>query len=366
MDTARLDRVLAKARERYAIPGMSATVIWSDGTAWSGAAGVADVKSKSRVTPDTVFAAASISKTFTAALILALVEEGRLSLDDRVHDRIAGLSTAKVPKAVTIRMLLDHTSGIYDFYRHPKIDKVLLGERDRTWTAAQAMRYVGKPYFKPGTEWRYSNTNYLLLGLVAETVTGRPLADELRARFIEPLDLDQTTFQGAEPAAGRTTRSYRFSSVAKAARPIPLDDGSGIVPFTSVVTASGGAGSIASTSRDLARWARALYGGQVLDEETLALMLGSVEGTSLYKPSVPYGFGVQRVKVAGHTAYGHSGRFVGARSLVRYLPDLGLSVAVVSNTNRTDLSVILGNLVKAAAPAPEVVPGPVPTAVPTA
>jgi len=152
---------------------MAATVIWSDGTSWTGVAGLADVEKRRRVAPDTVFAAASVSKTFTAALILELVDEGRLSLDDRVHDHVAGLSAVKVPMAVTIRMLLDHTSGIYDFYRNPKVDKVLLGDRDRHWSAAQAMRYVGKPYFKPGKEWRYSNTNYLLLGLVAERLTDR-------------------------------------------------------------------------------------------------------------------------------------------------------------------------------------------------
>lgn len=315
--------------------------------------GYADLAHKRKVTPDTVFAAASVSKTFTAALILSLVSEGRLSLDDRLHDLVDGLSTAKAPTAVTIRMLLEHTSGIYDYFRNPKIDKALLAARDRPWTAAQAMRYVGKPYFEPGTDWRYSNTNYLLLGLVAEKVTGRPLAVELHERFIEPLGLVHTTFQGFEAAAGAITGSYRFSSGAKTAKPIGLGDGTGIVPFTSVVTASGGAGSIASTSGDLARWARALYGGDVLRPETFALMVGAVDETNAYKPSIPYGLGVQRVRVAGHDAYGHSGRFIGARSLIRYVPDLGIAVAVVSNTNRTDLATVLGNLVKAASPAVE-------------
>ncbi len=336
------------------------------------------------MTPDTVFAAASVSKTFTAALILALVEDGRLSLDDRVQDLVPGLPIAKVPQAVTIRMLLEHTSGLSDFYRHPKIDRALLGARDERWTPSESLRYVVRPYFTAGTAWFYSNTNYLLLGMIAEAVTGRPLADDLHARLIDPLKLDHTTVQGSEPAAGPTTHAYRFASPAKAARPIDLDDGSGIVPFTSVVTASGGAGSIASTSGDLARWGQALYGGHVLDDTTLALLLRSVDETSPYGLPVPYGFGVQRVKVAGHDAYGHSGRYLGARSLVRYLPDLGISVAIVSNTNRTDLAIVLGNLVKAAAPAaapaasppasppaspgsaPGSAPSPAPTAVPTA
>jgi D-alanyl-D-alanine carboxypeptidase len=267
-----------------------------------------------------------------------------------------------VPPTVTIRMLLDHTSGIYDYFLHPKIDKALYGDRDRTWTTAQAMRYVGAPYFRPGTEWRYSNTNYLLLGLVAEAVTGHSLEDELRARFLEPLALDHTTFQSREPAAGPVSGSYRFTSGAKTAKPIGLGDNSGIVPFTSVVTASGAAGSIASTSGDLARWARALYGGDVLDPAMFGLMVGDVAATKAFRPSVPYGLGVQRVKIAGHIAYGHSGRFIGARALIRHIPDLGITVAAVSNTNRTDLATLVARLVKVASPAPEPSPSAAPSA----
>jgi D-alanyl-D-alanine carboxypeptidase len=227
------------------------------------------------------------------------------------------------------------------------------------------MRYVGKPYFKPGREWRYSNTNYLLLGMIVERLTGRSVAAELHARFIDPLDLDHTTIQGFEPAAGPTTKSYRFATGSAKAKPIGLDDGSGIVPYTSVVTAAAAAGSVASTSDDLARWARALYGGDVLDDDMLDLMLASVDATARFKPRVPYGYGVQRVKVAGHLAYGHSGRFLGGRALMRYLPDIGLAVVVVANTNRTNLDPILANLVKAAVPSPEPSPSPVPSAAPS-
>jgi D-alanyl-D-alanine carboxypeptidase len=369
VSTARLDRALASARAKHAIPGISATIAFADGSSWTGVAGYADVARKRLVEPDTVFAAASVSKTFTAALVLALVEDGRLALGDRVHEIVPGLPTNKIPTATTIGMLLDHTSGIYDYYLHPKINAVLLADRDHRWTTGQVLRYVGKPYFKPGTDWRYSNTNYYLLGLVAERITGRSLAAELHARFLEPFALEHTTVQGYEEANGPGVNAYRFSSAAKAAKPIALGDGSGIVPFTSVVTASGAAGSIASTSADLARWGQALYGGEVLDDGTLALMLASVDGTSSYEPSIPYGYGVQRVTVLGHEAYGHSGRFIGARALVRYLPDAGLAIAVLANTSRTDLRPVLGSLVKATLPAiPRVDQGqasPVPSGVPT-
>jgi D-alanyl-D-alanine carboxypeptidase len=366
IDPPRLDRVLASARTKHGIPGISATLVFADGSSWTGVSGYADVARKRLVEPDTVFAAASVSKTFTAALVLSLVEEGRLSLTDRVHDRVPDLPTNRIPKAVTIRMLLDHTSGIADYYLHPKINGVLLADRDRRWTSAQVLRYVGKPWFKAGTDWRYSNTNYYLLGLVAEAVTGRSLASELHARFLDPLGLEHTTVQGYERSSGPGTNAYRFTSTGTKAKPVALGDGSGIMPFTSVVTASGAAGSIASTSGDLARWGKSLYGGDALDGTTRAMMLGSIDGTTSYKPSVPYGYGVQRVTVLGHEAFGHSGRFLGARALVRYLPDTGLSVAVLANTSRTDLRAVLGSLVKATMPVPAREPAvPVPSALPS-
>jgi D-alanyl-D-alanine carboxypeptidase len=370
IDSSRLDRALASARAKHGIPGVSATLVFADGSSWTGVAGYADVARKRLVEPDTVFAAASVSKTFTAALVLSLVEDGRLALDDRLHDHVPDLPTNRIPRTVTIRMLLDHTSGIADFYLHPKVNGLLLGDRDRRWTTAQVLRYVGKPWFKAGTDWRYSNTNYYLLGLVAEAVTGRSLAGELHARFIDPMGLEHTTVQGYEKPSGPGTNAYRFTSAAASAKPIALGDGSGIMPFTSVVTASGAAGSIASTSGDLARWGKALYGGDVLDEATRALMLGSIAGTITYEPSIPYGYGVQRVTVLGHEAYGHSGRFIGARALVRYLPDAGLAVAVLANTSRTDLRPVLGSLVKATMPIPPpvpavTVPSPVASGVPT-
>jgi D-alanyl-D-alanine carboxypeptidase len=326
---ARLDQL----RERYGIPGISVTILFPDGTAWVGVSGLADVATRSPVTPSTSFAIASVTKTFTAALILALAEDGRLALDDQVRKYLPDL---RVSPQITVRQLLDHTSGLRDYFFHPAIDRALLADPERPWDAAGAMKYVGKPYFKPGSDWHYSNTNYLVLGLLAESVGEEPLADQFRTRFIEPLALGQTWYQPTETAPTDAARGYRFTNGAKDAKPIDLSDGTAIVPFTSVVTAAAGAGGIASSSSDLARWARALYAGGVLTPESVQEMIDDASRTARYKPTIAYGLGVQRLDLDGEPSLGHSGRLLGFRSAVRWLPDQDIAIAVLTNQSRTD------------------------------
>ena len=333
----RLDRL----REKYAMPGVSASVIFPDGTTWNGVSGLADVTEGREVTADTAFAIASLSKTFTSALILDLVEEGRIKLDTPVIDYLPGL---RIDKKVTVRQLLDHTSGLRDYFFHPLIDRVLLAQRDRRWTESESLKYAGRPYFKPGRGWHYSNTNYLVLGMIAERVGRASLADQLRERFIDPLGLSGTFYQPTETARGPVAHGYRFETSAKDAKPIDLTADGPMVPFASVVTAAGAAGAVAATSSDVARWARALYGGGVLEEATVQEMVDDITRTEKYRPSVPYGLGVQLIDIDGQTTLGHSGRLLGFRSAVRYLPDSGLTIAVLSNQSRTDPAIVVRQL----------------------
>ena len=342
---AALDASLEALRKKAGIPGISATILFADGSVWEGAAGLADVAAGRRVTTDTAFSVASVSKTFTAALVLGLVEAGKLRLDSPVKPF---LPTVAIDPTITVRELLDHTSGLRDFYFGAGVDKALLVKRDQVWDAARSLSYMGKPFSKPGLSWHYSNTNYLLLGLLAEAVDGAPVAAQLRQRFLTPLGLDHTYYQFVEAARGPTAHDYRFNGPKTTLPAIDLSDGTPVMPFTSVVTAAGAAGSIATTSADLARWAQALYGGSVLDATSRAEMIGDIVRTAGYTPAAMYGLGVQLVQVAGHPALGHSGRFLGARALVRWLPDLQVGIAVLTNQSRSDPSPILADLLKLA------------------
>lgn len=338
---ARLDGI----REKYAIPGVSVTILFPDGTTWVGSSGMADLATGIPVTPDTAFALASVTKTFTAALIMALVEDGKLDLDRQVLSYMPGLL---VDPKVTVRQLLDHTSGLGDYFFHPAMDPLLLAQPDRRWTESESLAYIGKAYFKPGRGWHYSNTNYLVLGMLAEQVGQASLAGQFRARFLEPLGLDGTYFQPTEVARGPVARGYRFKTAAPDAPAIDLSAQGPMVPFASVVTAAGGAGAMAATSRDVARWARALYGGGVLQAASIEEMVDDVVRTRQYAPSVAYGLGVQVTDVAGHASLGHSGRILGFRSAVRYLPESGITIAVLTNQSRTDPAIIVRALLRIA------------------
>jgi D-alanyl-D-alanine carboxypeptidase len=338
---ARLDRL----RERYAIPGISVAIVLPDGATWLGVSGMADVAAEAPVTRSTSFAIASVSKTFTAALILALAEEGRIDLDASVRRYLPELK--KISVKVKVRHLLDHTSGLRDYFFHASIDKLLLSRPDRRWDATQAMKYVGKAYFEAGKGWHYSNTNYLVLGMLAEVVGEASLADQVRTRFLRPLDLDHTWYQPEEKAPVNVAHGYRFASAARTAPAIDLSDGTRLVPFTSVVTAAGGAGGFAASANDLAHWAQALFGGDVLAPEYLDAMV-DVAGTAPFKSAIPYGYGVQVIEIDGRRTVGHSGRLLGFRSAVRYLPDQGVSIAVLTNQSRTDPGPILRSLLRLA------------------
>ena len=334
-------------RSTEAIPGLSATIEFPDGTRWTGVSGLADVATKRPVTANTAFAVASVSKTFLAALILELAEEGRLRLDDRAYRYLPGIT---IDRRITIRMLLDHTSGLADFFLNPKIDGALQADRDRIWTVSQSLGFVPKRLFAPGKGWAYSNTNYLLLGAIAERVGHASLAAQYRIRFIERFDLSRTFYQVAETPRGRLATAYRFDGPGKKRRPISLADGTGVAPFRSVVTAAGGAAPMASTSRDLASWARMLYGGQVLDPASTAAISADVLRTAAFRPRIPYGLGAQAVPIDGLATLGHSGRLLGARALIRYFTASGTSIAIVSNQSRTDLAPLLARLALIAIP----------------
>jgi D-alanyl-D-alanine carboxypeptidase len=342
-----LQKRLDKLRSKYAIPGISVTMILADGSTWTGTSGLANVRKQTKVKDDTAFALASVSKTYTAALIMALVDDGKLDLDTRVSKL---LPKVKFTGKATVRQLLDHTSGMSDFFLNGKIDRALFGDRRREWSPRDAFRYVGPPVFAAGKGWYYSNTNYALLGLIAESVGGKPLAEQLRARFLDPLGLEHTYQQVTEKPRGPIARGYRMTGTT--ARPIYTDqsDGSRVMPFTSVVTAAGGAGSMAATSGDVARWARALYAGDALPHATVKAMVADARKTARFRPKVGYGLGVQVTTLDGRPALGHSGRLVGFRSLVRHLPAEGITIAVLTNESNTDPTVIAKALLRIASP----------------
>jgi len=340
-----LQRRLTSLAKKFHLPGVSVTIRWPDGREWTGTAGVADVTDHRPVTPETAFALASISKTYTAANAMKLMEEGHLKLDDKAARYLPELN---LDPRITIRMLLDHTSGLRDFFLNAKIDAPLQDKPGQTWTYTRTWRYVRKALFAPGTQWSYSNTNYLLLGLIEERADGRPLATQIRARFLDPLGLDQTWTQVAEspPEDVATARGHRLLISKHAAKSAPIFDGRPIMPFRSVITAAGGAADIAATSRDAARWMAALVLGDVLKPGTKLQMLSDSIYTDSLGARIPYGLGLQVVRIRDRVAIGHSGRLLGFRGVVRALPEDGITIAVLTNQGTADPTSVASSMLK--------------------
>ncbi|MGZ6372579.1 MAG: serine hydrolase domain-containing protein, partial [Candidatus Limnocylindria bacterium] len=250
----------------------------------------------------TPFAIASVTKTFTAAIVLQLVEEGRIDIDGAVTDYLPELTLAR---GVTVRQLLSHTSGIADLLA-PMRNR-LNADPSRVWQPAEVVALVGPSRFAPGTDWSYSNTNYVIAGMLIERVTGHPYADELERRITGPLKLRGT----GVPSRGG----------------LPYLLG---VSWTSAFWTSA---MLDSDPADLVRWGDALYGGAILEPLSLDRMLDfNADG---------YGLGAERYRFGGLLGYGHSGLLRGYTTLLVHLPDAHLTLAVLAVGHVFDVTDLL-------------------------
>ncbi len=314
----RLQAALDQGRLSIAAPGVGASVLFPAGHQWTGVSGRGGLATKRP----------------PAAPMLTGVLVGGSPIDPRI----------------TVRQLLTHTSGLRDYLIDPRLDAAVRANLGAVWTMARALAYAGKPWSAPGVGYHYSNTNFVLLGLIAEHLTGRTLAEEYRDRFFGPLGLTTATYQGVEPPTSKMPTAYAFNSYALTATPVAMTDGTGIRPFTAITTAAGPAGSVAASASDLARWARALYGGSVLSPDAVAMMVGQAAATATLKPGFPYGLGVQVLTIDGRLSYGHSGRFIGSRAVMRWFPNEGIAIVIQMNDSRFDPTPILRSLLAIVAP----------------
>jgi D-alanyl-D-alanine carboxypeptidase len=343
----KLQKAINDFRSKTGIPGLSVAVLWDDGRSWVGASGRADIAAERPMTTDTGFAFASVSKTLTAGVVLQLVDEGKVDLDAPAAQY---LPAYRLDKRITVRMLLDHRSSLPDFFSNAKIDRALQADKRATWTAARTWKYVPKVRPKPGTIYDYSNTNYLLLGELVEHVTSRPLATEVRERLLDPLGLETAWYQGVEEPKVKGARGYRVYRTASGSLAKAVAPRSDMMPFRSVVTAAGGAGSVAGTATDAAKWMQAWGSGRVVSRAMFKEMLRDAKYTRAMHAIVTYGLGVQLITISGQPTLGHSGRYLGFQNTVRYLRGPGISIAILTNQNTYDPAVLMRKLVKIVAP----------------
>lgn len=333
------------------VPGLAAAAIVTPGdeeSLRSDVSGAADPPGDAPLAADDRFHVGSITKTFTAALIMQLDQSGDLSLDDTVDTWLDYPGGADV----TVEMLLGHTSGLPDFSGMPG------HRRSATPEESIALAATGTPLFRPGERWSYSNTNYIMLGVIAEAVTGVAWEEQVRERFFEPLSLTDTyVWEGT--ARPPTVAGSRMSCGEPGEPRCVPRPGFTVVPVTDGFdwTVAWSAGAIVSTPADLATWMDALVAGDVLDSEHRALMTTptpqSVEALAELPPFGRLrwsgaGLGLLQYEVSGFgTGWGHEGNINGFVSNAVHMTESGHSVAVTSNFLQTDAFAALGDLVAA-------------------
>jgi len=324
-----------EARSLVAAGAPGVIVLARDGSrSVSVAAGSADLTPRTPMRVTDRFRVASITKTFVAAVVLQLVGEGRMSLDDTVERWLPGLVPGGA--AITVRQLLNHTSGLFD-YIDDGDDRILRPYLRGDVTHFTPPRRIVEvatshpPHFPPGTRHRYSNTNYIVLGLIVQAVTGDSLTAEMRRRVLQPLRLRATTFDArASRISGRHAHGY--AAIGPGGRVQELD-----VLSSSLTWA---AGALVSTARDVARFYRALFQGRLLRPELLREMEATVPAGP---PGEVYGLGVFQTRsldIGPHyrlpcadSVWGHDGNFAGWVSYAYNSLDGRRQMVVLINTD---------------------------------
>lgn len=315
-----LQQLLEEKCAESTFEGVSYSIAVPGYEIWTGTYGNLGRAVKTAITPNSVFGIASVTKTYVAAIILQLRDEGKLRLDDLVSKHLGRLTN--VPEDVTIRHLLSMTSGLANFSSHP-LGPIwdAVADRAKVWTPEEVLeKYLSPPSFNAGERYMYSNTNFLILGMVVEKVTDQKFNQVLKDRILKPYSLDSTFLGGfdelpEELALTDYNRNGQIEVEVDAAQ----------ASISSLFWTSGG---MFATSSDMARWGKALFAGEVLSEQSLAQMVAfDEEGFG------NYGLGTMPGSQLGYPFWGHGGLLSYASSL-EYSPDTGITVSFAANMDR--------------------------------
>jgi D-alanyl-D-alanine carboxypeptidase len=307
------------------------------------AAGFADVERRIPISPDAKFLSGSIGKSFVAALVLDLTNDGYLSLDDRIEKWLGAAPWFdRLPNAhdITVRMLLNHSSGIPDHlfttrFLRAILQKRYFGDPLSPFTPAQLIALVlgQEPLFPAGTGFHYTDTGYILLGLIIESATGRSYYDLLRERVLGPLRLGLTVPADRLEIPGLVSGYHRWLS------PLPskVTDEKGILLLDPRSEWTGG--GLATNPADLVSWAQQLYEGRAFKWHYLELLKESPNPVRGRPFVTAYGLGLFIYTTPLGEAYGHSGWFPGYSGSMLYFPASRLAVSFQTNTDRAGNSI---------------------------
>jgi D-alanyl-D-alanine carboxypeptidase len=273
----------------------------------------------------------SVGKTYVAAVAMQLVHEGLLDLDAPISEYLGNEPWfPRLPNHsdVTVRHLMTHTSGIIRYEFDDRFISDLLAAPEKVWQPEELLAYLfdTEPPFVPGEGWDYSDTNYIILGMIIELVTGNTYYDEMRRRLLEPLQLNNTVPTNTRRVPGLVQGYAGVDNLFRVPDAVIVN---GVFAINPQFEWTGG--GIASTTEDLARWAKALYEGKAFDNSMLPIMLEGVPAR--LGPETEYGLGVIIRPTPLGVSWGHSGFFPGYLTEMAYFPDHKIAVAVQVNSS---------------------------------
>jgi D-alanyl-D-alanine carboxypeptidase len=306
---AKLQNATDSFRLVHKLRGISVGVFMPGKGTWQGVGGMSHPGTP--ITSDMEFGIGSNTKLFTGVLLLKLVEQGRIRLDDSLHTYLP--SYRNINPNITIRQLLNHTSGLDDVTSVAGYPDSILNNPIRIFKTGELISWAGPPLYAPGKGWNYCNTNYLLAGMIAERVTGFSYGQLLRDSILQPLNLDSTFLDVYDSVLFTVAHPWQAGT-----------DNSG-VPRKALNSAAWAAGAMYSTSGEMLQWYRALMGGKVLKPASLKEM-------TTFVGSGDYGIGISRTSVNGRTVWQHGGNIWGGyNSSMMFDSASGVVVCVLIN-----------------------------------
>ena len=322
-DTAyarKLQNALNTLRANNSLVGISAAAYVPGQGLWQGTSGISETGVN--LTPDYVFMTGSVMKNFVATIILQLEEADSLSIDDKLYQWLPRYNN--IDSNITIKQMLNHTSGIYNFTDNPAFSNAMNSNLNRYWTPEEIVsQFVLPPNFAPGASWRYCNTSYVLLGMIISKITRTSLSQQLHERFFTPLGMTNSFFEPQDSV----TAPYAHNWVDLNGDGI-LDDASGI-PRTAIYSSTVGSSGITTNSESLIKWGRNLYGGSLLTQASRNKMLTFI---SMSSPGINgYGLGTFRYNAGGRYCYGHGGNLFGYSCMYMYYPQDSICISLMVN-----------------------------------
>lgn len=338
---------LTNIRNEVGIPGINVAIVMPDNHIVAISDGFSDKEKQVLMKPQDKMFSGSTGKTFCAAIILQLIDERELHIDDKLSEYFGDEEWfAKIPNAdkLTLKMLLNHTSGIPRYVFDDQIWKIMHDNPDKTWTGVERLSFIfnAEPVHEAGKSWGYSDTNYIILGMLIEKITGNEYYTELQNRILTPMELSNTLPANSREIDGLIPGYSTFSEELYIPEKVLLDNGK--FCFNPQMEFTGG--GIACTASDLARWGKMYYSGKVFSEKSLNMLRSAYSFPTTLADSARYGIAAFVWNENCKFSYGHTGFFPGYVTIFEYYPDIDISIAMQWNTDKKNPNKSLHQYVK--------------------